>query len=498
MRWLVAVVLVSAACGDDGAKHPDAAVQMDSATADSALDAFVQPGKPGEALWARRYGEAGDITPVVVAVDSAGASIYAGYFNGTLNFATTGASGSEALSSGANDAAYLGKLDASGNYAWSKKFTSASGTYATAVAIGANDSVFVAGQVFGTTNLGGNDLVSNGLFAAFVGKFDSAGNHVWSKAFGGSTGTKALVQSASTDSAGNVIVVGSFTGSIDFGNGAMTSAGAGDYFVAKLDGANGNYLWAGRFGDAADQGNIRVAVSKSTGAMNLTGSLAGTVDFGGGGITGTGFIAQLASNGSHNWSKGLATAQPHAIAADGSGNVYYTGYYTGTVDFSGTGTAGSEVLTANSTGTNMFLTKLAASGAHGFSRGFSSPTYLASSAVGVTSTGIVTVTGQFRNSGPADFSAGGVFATPLTCPGARALYAASFTTAGAHRWSFCIGPASTLQEGEALDVDSGGHVFVNGDFYSTTPTMDFVKSGGGTITLTKTASVDAFAAKLEP
>ena len=138
----------------------------------------------------------GDIQPIATAVDSTGASLYIGYFNDTVNFAGTGASGSEALTAN-NDSGYLGKLDANGAYVWAKKWSSAAGVYPLAVAIGASDSVFVAGQFLGTTNLGGTDIVSNGQYAAFVGKLDSAGNHVWSKAFGGSTGTQAYASSVS-------------------------------------------------------------------------------------------------------------------------------------------------------------------------------------------------------------------------------------------------------------------------------------------------------------
>ena len=37
-----------------------------------------------------------------------------------------------------------------------------------------------------------------------------------------------------TDSAGRIVLTGSFMGSVDFGNGPLTHAGSGDIFLAKL------------------------------------------------------------------------------------------------------------------------------------------------------------------------------------------------------------------------------------------------------------------------
>lgn len=39
-------------------------------------------------------------------------------------------------------------------------------------------------------------------------------------------------------------------GSVDFGGGALTSAGSNDIFAAKLTAADGAHVWSQRFGDA--------------------------------------------------------------------------------------------------------------------------------------------------------------------------------------------------------------------------------------------------------
>ena len=63
----------------------------------------------------------------------------------------------------------------------------------------------------------------------FVAKFDAAGKHLWSQRFG-DIGSYAIA----VDRADNVLVTGSFEGTVDFGGGTLTSAGFSDIFVAKI------------------------------------------------------------------------------------------------------------------------------------------------------------------------------------------------------------------------------------------------------------------------
>ncbi len=51
-----------------------------------------------------------------------------------------------------------------------------------------------------------------------------ATGHVWSQKFGDTE--QQIVRGIATDTAGNVIIVGQFRGTVDFGGGALASAGA--------------------------------------------------------------------------------------------------------------------------------------------------------------------------------------------------------------------------------------------------------------------------------
>jgi hypothetical protein len=92
------------------------------------------------------------------------------------------------------------------------------------------------------TSAGGADI--------FVTKLDAAGDLLWKKTTG--DGTDQQLYAMAVDAAGDIVVAGDFTGTIDFGAGALTSAGAADVYVAKLD-PSGNALWSKRAGDALPQ-----------------------------------------------------------------------------------------------------------------------------------------------------------------------------------------------------------------------------------------------------
>jgi len=61
---------------------------------------------------------------------------------------------------------------------------------------------------------------------------------------------------------GDVIVAGEFFGSVDFGGGALNTAGNSDIAVARFD-ASGNHLWSKRFGDFNEQRVTGIAVDDS-------------------------------------------------------------------------------------------------------------------------------------------------------------------------------------------------------------------------------------------
>ncbi|MBT6372369.1 MAG: hypothetical protein HOJ86_06840, partial [Acidimicrobiaceae bacterium] len=121
--------------------------------------------------------------------------------------------------------------------------------------------------------------------------------------------------SVAVDSSGNVYTTGYFNGTVDFDPGAgtanLTSNGYKDVFVSKLD-SSGNYVWAKNFGGTGNDMGYSVAVD-SSGNVYTTGYFTGTVDFDpGAGTTNLvpngssdAFVSKLDSSGDLVWAKNL-------------------------------------------------------------------------------------------------------------------------------------------------------------------------------------------------
>ena len=104
-------------------------------------------------------------------------------------------------------------------------------------------------------------------------------NVAWAKGMGGPGGDQG--RSVAVDATGNVYTTGYFQGTVDFDPNAgvlnLTSAGAGDIFVSKLD-ATGNLVWAKAMGGSTDDTGYCIAVD-GVGNVYTTGYFSGTVDF---------------------------------------------------------------------------------------------------------------------------------------------------------------------------------------------------------------------------
>src|SRR5262245_12292174 len=83
------------------------------------------------------------------------------------------------------------------------------------------------------------------------------GQQVWERQMGGPLSSSSVSPSGvTTDGSGNVIVTGTFYGTVNFGGGSVSTRSArGDMFLAKYS-STGVYQWVRTFGDsvgAADQ-----------------------------------------------------------------------------------------------------------------------------------------------------------------------------------------------------------------------------------------------------
>ena len=98
----------------------------------------------------------------------------------------------------------------------------------------AQGNVYVGGWFEGTTNIGGISLVSKGRLDFFLAKMDDAGNVEWAISVGGEEDD--LMFDLAVDSEGSVYVAGWYRSDVNFdANTRFISDGAEDCFVAKFN-----------------------------------------------------------------------------------------------------------------------------------------------------------------------------------------------------------------------------------------------------------------------
>jgi uncharacterized protein (AIM24 family) len=323
----------------------------------------------GDHLWSKCFGSNSSGGGNAITTDASGNVVVTGYFGGTVDF------GGGPLNSLYGNNIFVAKYSANGSHLWSKSLGTPNPNGITpqaglSVVADSTDNVVVTGNFAGTADFGGGPLSSAGGYDIFVAKYSANGSYLWSKRFGNTSDDFGY--GVAVDANDNIIVTGSFGGTVNFGGGLLTSSGGSDIFVARYS-ANGSYLWSKRFGGPGKDEGHAVAVDVANGDIIITGMFNNTVDFGGGPFTcvdlaGDIFVARYSANGSYLWSKRFGGVNNfggdsgEAVAVDASGNVVVTGYFYGTSDF-----GGGSLISAG--GYDIFVAKYSASGAHLASQG---------------------------------------------------------------------------------------------------------------------------------
>jgi len=307
----------------------------------------------GNYVWADDFGNSNNPTEgQAIAVDGSGNVYTTGYFDGTVSFSGTG-SGDTLTSGNGSENAYVSKLNASGNYAWADDLGSGSSAVGQGIAVDGSGNVYTTGNFQGIGSFSGtgsgDTLSSLDNQNAYISKLNSSGNYVWADDLGNGS-SRTIGQGIAVDGSGNVFTTGTFQGTGSFsgtGSGDTLTSGNGNEnaYVSKLD-ASGTFVWADDLGSGSNytygQG---IAVDGSgnvytTGyfGFNATGSFSGTGSgdtiYGSGNTT---YVSKLNAAGSFVWADGLGGGYTfgQAIAVDGSGNVYTTGGFESSGDFSG-------------------------------------------------------------------------------------------------------------------------------------------------------------------
>jgi hypothetical protein len=284
-------------------------------------------------VWLKHYGDTEEQHAAAVGVNVTGDIGVVGTVKGTIDFGNIPWTGSTT-----DTDLVVAQLSADGVSQWSRRFGDSCDQRGAAVAVAPTGNVVVAGDFCGKMDFGASSVAtkSSSDIDAYVAIFDSLGEDIYSRSFGGKG--SQVARGVVVDAKGDVVVVGSFDTAFDDGAGAVPSAGMDDGFVVELD-PKGKVLWSLTFGGSLADIARGVALDEA-GNVIVGGTFAGSVDFGGGLLTATpghtsGFVLELDPNGKHLWSQSFDTDDDTVItgvAATPAGDVAATGYFKGTGD----------------------------------------------------------------------------------------------------------------------------------------------------------------------
>ena len=299
---------------------------------------------PTEPLWVTMPGTAtlngvsmGEslIRAVGSATDTAGNTFVVGGFHGRATFGTNVL---VALGSYPGMDIFLVKYDSGGRVIWARSAGGVDADQAKGIALDTSGNIFITGEITSQSATFGTNTLTGFGSTLFVAKYDSTGECLWARRAGpwltpaGPGGiTAAGYMTAGglmADTAGNVVVAGSFAGNPMFG-GVLTNAsflynfsggliltnsntnaagGSYDLFLAKYDSA-GSLLWAKAHGATNNEAVNSMALD-SAGGIYVAGSFIALTVLGPNTYTNlpslTGpFVAKFDNAGGHVWSSSL-------------------------------------------------------------------------------------------------------------------------------------------------------------------------------------------------
>ncbi|MBN8691724.1 MAG: T9SS type A sorting domain-containing protein [Bacteroidetes bacterium] len=370
--------------GFSGTVDFDPGVGTSNVTSVGGTDGYVvKLNSSGVFQWVRTIGGTGTDRVHSISIDATGNLYIAGIFNGTVDF-DPGAGTFNLTSAGSEDV-FISKWNSTGNFVWAGRLAGAGSQDANQILVDASGNVYVVGEFTQTVDFdpgaGSVTAVANTSTPdMYILKLTTTGVFSWVRTYGSPVGTDFdRAEDIDFDASGNLVIVGDFSGTIDFDPGAGTfnliSNGVQDAFVLKLN-TSGNFVSAFNFG-GVNSDKIEDVEVDASGNIYVTGYFQGSVDFdpsassfsmtsaGGSDI----FVAKYSATGSFLWAKRMGTSTTaggladtgFGIAVNSLGEVFSAGEFRGNnCDFDpGTGTF---LLSAGATNSDLYIQKLDANG----------------------------------------------------------------------------------------------------------------------------------------
>lgn len=264
-------------------------------TSNAGTDIFiVKQNASGQVLWAKNFGANNSAYAGIIGhqiTTDASDNIYiTGDFSGTADF-----EGTEITYLSGTGAAFVMKMNTSGNVLWAEHFGEEGAGYSSrgwGITIDTTGNVYVTGDFKGEITVGTDIITSTGNYSnMFILKTNSSGAGLWAKGFG----DDIIGKDVATDDLDNVYITGYFYDTADFDDITLNSSGLST-FALKTD-SSGMVEWAEQFSSSNGR-HIALGFDEN---IYISGSFSGTVDFGDTTLTAIGinniFLAKIAMDG---------------------------------------------------------------------------------------------------------------------------------------------------------------------------------------------------------
>ncbi len=236
----------------------------------------------GAHLWSQTFASGNENYANGVAIDRNDNILLTGSFFSSVNFASNeGLDRTITTVYPTYQNIFLAKFTKDGTHLWSKRYGGAKGDKGISVSLDGNGDVVVGGMFYHQTDLGNGIINGSALdLDAFVAKYSGVdGAFQWAKSIVGDNG--CWVNTVKVDGQNNIVLLGFFYGTFNFGGQALTSVlNSYDGYVAKYTGA-GALAWVASQGGPGSDGGTAMTIDGTshpivTGAFNGTATIGGT------------------------------------------------------------------------------------------------------------------------------------------------------------------------------------------------------------------------------
>jgi hypothetical protein len=175
------------------------------------------------------------------------------------------------INSGGGSDAFILKYSTSGNLIWSKLLKSAGRDTATAITSDSSGNIYVVGYVYSNSNINFENQQSSATSGAFLTKIDSSGSSSWTRLLSGGAENSYGVTVLSD---GSIWVTGNTTSNL--GAQGQTNAGETDGFICKYD-SDGNKVISYLLGTSNADFAFAIASNKSSSKFYVVGETYGAL-----------------------------------------------------------------------------------------------------------------------------------------------------------------------------------------------------------------------------